>query len=194
MSGVGGEAGAAACRLALSSLGACIYYMASLNIDRTLLPLVDFKAYKVHGGGSGSGGDRRRCLVLDGTTIQNLEILTNSTNGGTKGSLLSLLDKYEFTCVLMHALTYALIHTLTYMCSYTHSHALAHALAHARHMHTHTTRACICIYTNSCRCTTPFGKRMFRAWVLHPLFDIPSLEGRLDAVEDLINTQDLIQV
>lgn len=33
---------------------------------------------------------------------------------------------------------------------------------------------------------TPFGKRMFREWLCHPLRAIDSINHRLDAVEDLI--------
>ncbi len=35
------------------------------------------------------------------------------------------------------------------------------------------------------RCITPFGKRMFKAWVCHPLMDIKKINARLDAVESL---------
>ncbi|KAH8655236.1 muts domain V [Xylariales sp. PMI_506] len=36
------------------------------------------------------------------------------------------------------------------------------------------------------RCVTPFGKRLFRQWVCHPLCDIPKINERLDAV-DMLN-------
>jgi len=35
------------------------------------------------------------------------------------------------------------------------------------------------------RCTTPFGKRMLRQWVCHPLVDAHRINARLDAVEAL---------
>ena len=35
------------------------------------------------------------------------------------------------------------------------------------------------------RCTTPFGKRMFKQWVCHPLMDAAKINARLDAVESL---------
>ncbi|KAI9789807.1 MAG: DNA mismatch repair protein msh6 [Piccolia ochrophora] len=35
------------------------------------------------------------------------------------------------------------------------------------------------------RCITPFGKRMFRQWVCHPLVDAEKINARLDAVEAL---------
>ncbi|KAF3764233.1 hypothetical protein M406DRAFT_42775 [Cryphonectria parasitica EP155] len=37
------------------------------------------------------------------------------------------------------------------------------------------------------RCVTPFGKRLFRQWVCHPLCNITKINQRLDAV-DLLNT------
>ncbi|PGH10333.1 DNA mismatch repair protein MSH6 [Blastomyces parvus] len=35
------------------------------------------------------------------------------------------------------------------------------------------------------RCTTPFGKRMFKQWVCHPLMDTKKINARLDAVDAL---------
>lgn len=35
------------------------------------------------------------------------------------------------------------------------------------------------------RCITPFGKRMFKQWVCHPLMDTKKINARLDAVESL---------
>lgn len=35
------------------------------------------------------------------------------------------------------------------------------------------------------RCVTPFGKRMFKQWVCHPLVDIQKINARLDAVDAL---------
>lgn len=35
------------------------------------------------------------------------------------------------------------------------------------------------------RCVTPFGKRLFKQWVCHPLMDTKKIEARLDAVESL---------
>ena len=37
------------------------------------------------------------------------------------------------------------------------------------------------------RCVTPFGKRLFRQWMCHPLCDINKINERLDAVEMLSN-------
>ncbi len=35
------------------------------------------------------------------------------------------------------------------------------------------------------RCITPFGKRMFKAWVCHPLIDTKKISARFDAVDSL---------
>lgn len=36
------------------------------------------------------------------------------------------------------------------------------------------------------RCITPFGKRMFRQWLCHPLVDPKKINARLDAVDALL--------
>ncbi len=41
------------------------------------------------------------------------------------------------------------------------------------------------------RCITPFGKRMFKQWVWHPLMDPVKINDRLDAVESLNGTRPL---
>ncbi|TPX35274.1 polyribonucleotide nucleotidyltransferase [Synchytrium microbalum] len=43
------------------------------------------------------------------------------------------------------------------------------------------------------RCTTPSGKRLFKRWVCHPLRSIPALEDRLDATDDLLQTEGLLE-
>ncbi|WYZ43814.1 hypothetical protein EsH8_VII_000250 [Colletotrichum jinshuiense] len=43
------------------------------------------------------------------------------------------------------------------------------------------------LFTLLNRCVTPFGKRLFRQWVCHPLCDIERINERLDAV-DMLNS------
>ncbi|KAL3300848.1 DNA mismatch repair protein msh6 [Colletotrichum asianum] len=43
------------------------------------------------------------------------------------------------------------------------------------------------LFTLLNRCVTPFGKRLFRQWVCHPLCDIKRINERLDAV-DMLNS------
>ncbi|KAK6949705.1 hypothetical protein Daesc_009789 [Daldinia eschscholtzii] len=42
------------------------------------------------------------------------------------------------------------------------------------------------------RCVTPFGKRLFRQWVCHPLCNIEKINERLDAV-DMLNTDTTVR-
>lgn len=37
------------------------------------------------------------------------------------------------------------------------------------------------------KCVTPFGKRLFRVWLCHPLRDAEAINARLDAVEEIMN-------
>ncbi|KAG0243739.1 DNA mismatch repair protein msh6 [Mortierella sp. GBA43] len=44
------------------------------------------------------------------------------------------------------------------------------------------------------RCVTPFGKRLFRRWLCHPLRSISAINARLDAVEDLVRVPGFLQL
>ncbi|KAI0881392.1 DNA mismatch repair protein Msh6 [Annulohypoxylon maeteangense] len=106
--------------LLMSALGALVQYLRVLKIERNLLSQGHFTWYNpIHKNGT---------LVLDGQTLINLEIFANSANGGSDGTLFTLLN----------------------------------------------------------RCVTPFGKRLFRQWVCHPLCNIQKINERLDAV-DMLN-------
>jgi DNA mismatch repair protein MSH6 len=41
-------------------------------------------------------------------------------------------------------------------------------------------------------CSTPFGKRLLRKWICHPLQSIEEINRRLDAVAELIQHPDLV--
>lgn len=106
--------------LLMSSLGALIHYLRVLKLERTLLSQRNFNWYNpIHRNGT---------LILDGQTLINLEIFSNTVNGGSEGTLFNLLN----------------------------------------------------------RCVTPFGKRLFRQWLCHPLCNISKINHRLDAI-DLLN-------
>ncbi|KAI0380286.1 DNA mismatch repair protein Msh6 [Hypomontagnella monticulosa] len=106
--------------LLMSALGALVQYLRVLKIERNLLSQGNFTWYDpIRKNGT---------LILDGQTLINLEIFANSVNGGSGGTLATLLN----------------------------------------------------------RCVTPFGKRLFRQWVCHPLCDIKKINERLDAV-DMLN-------
>ncbi|KAH7018479.1 muts domain V-domain-containing protein [Microdochium trichocladiopsis] len=104
----------------MSSLGALVQYLRVLKIEQSLLSQGNFNVYSpIHRNGT---------LILDGQTLINLEIFSNTVNGGAEGTLFNLLN----------------------------------------------------------RCVTPFGKRLFKSWVCHPLCDIGKINERLDAV-DMLN-------
>ena len=105
--------------LVMSSFGALIQYLRTLQIDRELLTLCNITWYDPI--------QKANSLVLDGKTLINLEIFANTSDGGPQGTLFSLLN----------------------------------------------------------RCITPFGKRLFKQWVCHPLMDSAKINARLDAVDSM---------
>lgn len=107
----------------MSALGALVSYLRSLKVEGPLLSQGSFEPY--------SPIQKNGSLVLDGQTLVNLEIFSNTVTGSNEGTLFNLLDK----------------------------------------------------------CVTPFGKRLFRQWVAHPLGDIQRINERLDAVDLLNNDQ-----
>lgn len=106
--------------LVMSALGGLVSYLRVLKLERPLLSQGSFEAY--------SPIQKNGTLILDGQTLINLEIFSNTVTGSAEGTLFNLLNK----------------------------------------------------------CVTPFGKRLFRQWVAHPLGDIQRINERLDAV-DLLN-------
>lgn len=105
--------------LVMSALGALTQYLRTLKIERELVSQGNFTWYDPI--------QKATTLVLDGQTLINLEIFSNSFDGGPDGTLFALLN----------------------------------------------------------RCVTPFGKRMFKQWVCHPLGDAKRINERLDAVDVL---------
>lgn len=104
----------------MSALGGLMHYLRVLKLEQNLISQRNFEWYNpIHRNGT---------LILDGQTLMNLEVFTNTVNGSSEGTLFGLLN----------------------------------------------------------RCVTPFGKRLFRHWVCHPLCDIQKLNERLDAV-DMLN-------
>ncbi|XP_075719314.1 DNA mismatch repair protein Msh6 [Rhinoderma darwinii] len=85
--------------LALSALGACIFYLQKCLIDQELLSMANFEEYipvdldieRAQSSTSFFAKTSQR-MVLDGVTLTNLEILQNGTNGSTEGTLLEKLD------------------------------------------------------------------------------------------------------
>lgn len=110
----------------MSALGALIQYLRSLKIEESLVSMGKFETYDPI--------KKATSLVLDGQTLINLEIFTNTFDGSDDGTLFQLLN----------------------------------------------------------RCVTPFGKRMFKQWVCHPLTDTSKINARLDAVDSL-NADDKVR-
>ncbi|KAK1993552.1 muts domain V [Colletotrichum falcatum] len=107
--------------LLMSAFGALVQYLRVLKLEGDLLSQGNFEWY--------TPIRRNGTLILDGQTLINLEVFSNTVNGGSEGTLFTLLN----------------------------------------------------------RCVTPFGKRLFRQWVCHPLCDIKKINERLDAV-DMLNS------
>ncbi|KAK9234381.1 muts domain V-domain-containing protein [Lipomyces kononenkoae] len=111
--------------LALSALGGLLWYLQWLKIDKELVSLGNFSWY--------DPVRMATSLVLDGQSLQNLEIFANSFDGGDQGTLFRLIN----------------------------------------------------------RCITPFGKRLLKSWLCHPLQDVRSINARLDAIEIFNDNYDL---
>ncbi|GAB7358302.1 hypothetical protein MBLNU230_g2376t1 [Neophaeotheca triangularis] len=105
--------------MVFSALGALIWYLTLLKIERDLITLGNFQWYDPIRKASS--------LVLDGQSLINLEIFANTFDGTTDGTLFTMLN----------------------------------------------------------RCISPFGKRMLRSWVCHPLADAKKINQRFDAVDAL---------
>lgn len=69
----------------MSAVGALVYYLRFLKLERPLLSQGNFELY--------SPIQKNGTLVLDGQTLVNLEVFANSANGSSEGTLFSLLNK-----------------------------------------------------------------------------------------------------
>lgn len=86
--------------LALSALGACIWYLKECKLEQELLSMCSFKEYlpldvKYVSMETNEAvfSKSKQLLVLDGISLANLEILQNSLTGGIEGTLLERLDQ-----------------------------------------------------------------------------------------------------
>eukprot|EP00898_Chlorokybus_atmophyticus_P000955 jgi/Chlat1/1860/Chrsp141S02178 len=89
-------------KLALSAFGGCIEYLKGALLDTEILAakriqlLSEFLPDEIrqsNPAGTVLDDLTERCLELDSAALENLEILENSYNAGTKGTLLSTLDR-----------------------------------------------------------------------------------------------------
>lgn len=108
-----------------SAFGGLLWYLKSLKLDENLISLGNITPYTTIKASTN--------LVLDGQTLQNLEIFANSFDGTDKGTLFKLIN----------------------------------------------------------RATSPFGKRLLKTWVVHPLLQKKDIESRLDSVDQLLEDGDL---
>lgn len=115
--------------VAFNAFGGLLYYLRTLKLDNSIMSLGNIHKYKISKKGSTH-------MLLDGITLNNLEILNNNFDGGDKGTLLKLIN----------------------------------------------------------RAITPFGKRMLKKWVLHPLMNIDEINARYDAVDVLMNDEPELRV
>lgn len=73
--------------LAASAIGGLLFHLRSLKLDEQLLSLGQFHNYDATAASFGA------TLILDGQTLQNLEVFANSWDGGSAGTLYQLVNK-----------------------------------------------------------------------------------------------------
>ena len=84
------EAASLAPPAAFAAFGGCLKYLQRLLLDRQLLPHAQFSTWRA----SDEGVDEDApTLVVDGKTLQNLEVFSNSLDGSDKGTLFAVLDR-----------------------------------------------------------------------------------------------------
>uniref|UniRef100_T1IQG1 DNA mismatch repair protein n=1 Tax=Strigamia maritima TaxID=126957 RepID=T1IQG1_STRMM len=80
--------------LAISALGACIWYLSECKLEDELLSLMQFEKYEpIHFTSQKSEKTEfPNKMVLDGITLENLDVLQNSVTGSIDGTLIQVLD------------------------------------------------------------------------------------------------------
>ncbi|XP_035217076.1 DNA mismatch repair protein Msh6-like isoform X2 [Stegodyphus dumicola] len=126
--------------LAFKSLGACIWYLKESCIEDAVLTMKLFEEFKPLDGIAVATKESnefiKQHMVLDGVTLQNLDIVPVHPLDTTDESLLGVMDF----------------------------------------------------------CSTSFGKRLFRHWLCSPLCNPRSITDRLDAIDDLMEICDTVEV
>lgn len=72
-------------KVGFSAFGALLYYLKWLQLDKNLLSMGNLKEYDPIRS--------QNSLILDGVTLQNLEIFSNSFDGSEKGTLFQLFNR-----------------------------------------------------------------------------------------------------
>lgn len=107
-------------KVVINAFGGLLYYLQLLKLDKQIMETGNFQHHKI---------TQQHHMVLDGVSLVNLEIFSNNSDGGEKGTLFKFINK----------------------------------------------------------CITPMGKRMFKQWVLHPLYKVEDINARYDTVDFLMN-------
>lgn len=73
-------------RTGFTAFGGLLFYLKSLMLDETIMTLANIHAYSISRGNSSA-------LILDGATLNNLEIFNNSYDGSDRGTLFKLINR-----------------------------------------------------------------------------------------------------
>lgn len=73
-------------QVTFNAFGGLFYYLKLLKLDQSIMTLKNFKKYDINKASTSH-------LILDGITLNNLEILNNNYDGSDKGTLLKLVNK-----------------------------------------------------------------------------------------------------
>lgn len=76
------------CQAGIAAFGALFKYLDTLNIAKDLVSMGNFKEFTPDGRGTGSA----KTMIIDGQSIQNLDLLCNS-EGGDEGSLFKFVNR-----------------------------------------------------------------------------------------------------
>lgn len=72
-------------KLLLSAFGALAWYLRSLKIDASVISLGNIQAYRAM--------EQHTSMIVDGQTLQNLEIFANTYDGSPRGTLFALINR-----------------------------------------------------------------------------------------------------
>ncbi|KAK6203227.1 muts domain V-domain-containing protein [Scheffersomyces amazonensis] len=73
-------------KVSFNAFGGLLFYLKSLKLDDNIISLGNVKEYEI-------SKQKNTTMLLDGITLNNLEILNNSFDGGDKGTLFKLINK-----------------------------------------------------------------------------------------------------
>lgn len=72
--------------IAFNAFGGLLYYLRNLKLDESIMSLGNIKEYQISKNTS-------KHMLLDGITLNNLEMLNNNFDGGDKGTLFKLINR-----------------------------------------------------------------------------------------------------